>query len=128
MNSKRSIVLSTVAIAAIVVLFASGPIVANHQASAVVYGHHGHSRTLTDTTRTLRTSRTLLQTLPRTLLQTLPRTLLDARRTEHQFLWNCLKEISSIVVPSCLVKWVVAVASRDLSNLRVLVTYIIYMI
>jgi hypothetical protein len=42
MNSKRSIVLSTVAIAAIVVLFASGPIVANHQASAVVYGHHGH--------------------------------------------------------------------------------------
>jgi hypothetical protein len=42
MNSKRSIVLSTVAIAAILVLFASGPIVANHQASAVVYGHYGH--------------------------------------------------------------------------------------
>ena len=43
MNSKTSIALSTVAIAAIVLLFASGPIVADHQASgAVVYGHHGH--------------------------------------------------------------------------------------
>lgn len=44
MNSKTSIALSTVAIAAIVLLFASGPIVADHQASAaaIVYGHHGH--------------------------------------------------------------------------------------
>ena len=57
MNSKTSIALTTVAIAAIVLLFASGPIVADHQASAVVYGHHGHHghyghyyRTLSDTT------------------------------------------------------------------------------
>ena len=48
MNSKTSVSLSVVAIAALVLLFASGPIVAAHQASAVVYVHrhygyhHGH--------------------------------------------------------------------------------------
>jgi hypothetical protein len=47
MNS-RTVSLSFVAIAALVLLFASGPIVAAHQASAVVYVHrhygyyHGH--------------------------------------------------------------------------------------
>ena len=50
MNSKTSVSLSVVAIAALVILFASGPIVAAHQASAVVYAHrhygyyHGHYR------------------------------------------------------------------------------------
>jgi hypothetical protein len=47
MNTKTSIAVSTVAIAAVVLIFASGPIVAAHQASAVVYvhrhyGYHGH--------------------------------------------------------------------------------------
>ncbi len=43
MNSKTSVSLSVVAIAALVLLFASGPIVAAHQASAIVYVHrHGH--------------------------------------------------------------------------------------
>jgi hypothetical protein len=47
MNSKTSIVFSIAAIAAVVLIFASGPIVAAHQASAVVYvhrhyGYHGH--------------------------------------------------------------------------------------
>jgi hypothetical protein len=47
MNTKTSIAVSMVAIAAVVLIFASGPIVAAHQASAVVYvhrhyGYHGH--------------------------------------------------------------------------------------
>jgi hypothetical protein len=41
MNSKTSIVLSAVAIAAVVLLFASGSLVADHQALAYHY-HHGH--------------------------------------------------------------------------------------
>jgi len=47
MNS-RTVSLSVIAIAALVLLFASGPIVAAHQASAFVYVHrhygyyHGH--------------------------------------------------------------------------------------
>ena len=54
MNSKTNISLSTVAIAIVVLLFASGPIVQNQQAFAANlygsglvryhggYGHHGH--------------------------------------------------------------------------------------
>ncbi len=48
MNSKTTIVFSIAAIAAVALLFASGPILAAHQASAVVYVHrhygyyHGH--------------------------------------------------------------------------------------
>jgi hypothetical protein len=48
MNPNTTLSLSVVAIAALVLLFASGPIVAAHQASAVVYVHrhygyhHGH--------------------------------------------------------------------------------------
>jgi hypothetical protein len=48
MNTKTSIALSIVPIVAIVLIFASGPIVAAHQASAVVYVkrhygyYHGH--------------------------------------------------------------------------------------
>jgi len=48
MNSKTSVSLGVVAIAALVLVFALGPIVAAHQASAVVYVHrhygyyHGH--------------------------------------------------------------------------------------
>lgn len=44
MNSKIIMPFSTMAIAAVVLLFASGPIVTNHNALAVVYyhGHYGH--------------------------------------------------------------------------------------
>lgn len=47
MNSKATTTFSTLAIAAVALLFASGPILAAHQASAVVYVHrhgyyHGH--------------------------------------------------------------------------------------
>jgi hypothetical protein len=44
MNSKIIMPFSTMAIAAVVLLFASGPIVADHHALAVVYhyGHYGH--------------------------------------------------------------------------------------
>ena len=41
MNSKTSIVLSTIGIAAIVLLFGSSPIVANQQAFAD--GHHNYN-------------------------------------------------------------------------------------
>ncbi|MFZ0512529.1 MAG: hypothetical protein WAM14_13055 [Candidatus Nitrosopolaris sp.] len=40
LNSKRTMVLSTLAIAAVVLLFASGPIVGNQQALASYHGHH----------------------------------------------------------------------------------------
>jgi hypothetical protein len=48
MNSKATMTFSTLAIAAVALLFASGPILAAHQASAIVYVHrhygyhHGH--------------------------------------------------------------------------------------
>ncbi|MFZ0224057.1 MAG: hypothetical protein WAM42_20445 [Candidatus Nitrosopolaris sp.] len=44
MNPKTSIALSIVAIAAVVLLFASGPLVGNQQALAYRYyhGHHGY--------------------------------------------------------------------------------------
>ncbi|HYA83603.1 MAG TPA: hypothetical protein VEH06_09175 [Candidatus Bathyarchaeia archaeon] len=44
MNSNTSLSLSVVAIAALVLLFASGPIIGKQQAVAYVYyhGHHGH--------------------------------------------------------------------------------------
>ncbi|MGB7955238.1 MAG: hypothetical protein WCF23_14765 [Candidatus Nitrosopolaris sp.] len=42
MNSKTSIALSTVAIAAVVLLFASGPIVGNQLAFAGGDNHHHH--------------------------------------------------------------------------------------
>jgi hypothetical protein len=41
MNSKTSVALS-VAIAAVVLLFASGPIIGNHQALASGHDHFGH--------------------------------------------------------------------------------------
>ena len=41
MNSKATMTFSTLAIAAVALLFASGPIVGNQQALAYVY-HHGH--------------------------------------------------------------------------------------
>ena len=44
MNSNTTVSLSVVAIAALVLLFASGPIIGKQQAVAYVYyhGHHGH--------------------------------------------------------------------------------------
>ncbi|MGB6534096.1 MAG: hypothetical protein WBF33_38950 [Candidatus Nitrosopolaris sp.] len=41
MNSKTTITFGTTAIAAVALLFTSGPIVGNQQALAYVY-HHGH--------------------------------------------------------------------------------------
>ncbi|MGB6591356.1 MAG: hypothetical protein WBE68_07600 [Candidatus Nitrosopolaris sp.] len=40
MNSKTTIAFSTMAIAAVALLFASGPTVGNQQAQAYVYVHH----------------------------------------------------------------------------------------
>jgi hypothetical protein len=42
MNSKTSLALSTIAIAAVVLLFASGPIVGNHLAFAGGDNNHHH--------------------------------------------------------------------------------------
>jgi hypothetical protein len=46
MNSKTSVAFSIVGIAAVIVLFASGPLVATHQAQAFMgrggFGHFGH--------------------------------------------------------------------------------------
>jgi hypothetical protein len=44
MNSSTSVSLSVIGIAALVLLFVSGPIIGKQQAVAYVYyhGHHGH--------------------------------------------------------------------------------------
>jgi hypothetical protein len=44
MNSRTTVTFSNMAIAAVVLLFASGPIVTDHHASAAIYhyGHYGH--------------------------------------------------------------------------------------
>jgi len=43
MNSKTSIALNSLAIAAVVLLFASGPIIGNHQALGFGDNHHPSS-------------------------------------------------------------------------------------
>ena len=45
MNSKATITISTLTIAAVALLFASGPIAGNQQALAYVY-HHGHGHVI----------------------------------------------------------------------------------